>query len=58
MSAWRKAMRTAQNYFPFLAEAKNSLYHFARSRLGSVHDREFAALAHLPRAPGLADSSV
>ena len=52
MSAWRKAIRTAQNYLPFLAEAKNHYYHFVRSRLGSVHDTEFAAVAHLPRRPG------
>ena len=48
MSAWRKAIRTAQNYVPFLAEAKNDFYHFTRSRLGRVHEGDFALLTHLP----------
>jgi len=51
MSTWRKAIRTTQNFFPFLAEAKNDYYHFTRSRLGWVHDPEFAVVAHLPRRP-------
>lgn len=45
----RKALRTAQNLFPWAGEAKNIAYHFARTRLGTVHDSSFRALALLPR---------
>lgn len=48
---YRKLIRTIQNNFPFLGEAKNELYHFARTKLGTVHDREFGALRYLPRRP-------
>lgn len=44
----KKAIRTAQNFFPGLAEAKNHAYHFARQRLGQVHERDFAAIPLLP----------
>jgi FkbM family methyltransferase len=45
----KKAIRTAQNFFPGLGEFKNELYHWSRTRLGTVHDGEFAAVAALPR---------
>lgn len=45
----RKLVRTAQNYFPGLAEAKNEFYHLARKHLGFVHERDFSAIALLPR---------
>ena len=44
----RKAIRTAQNYFPDLGEAKNDVYHWSRKTFGLVHDPDFAALAGLP----------
>ena len=47
----KKAIRTAQNYFPYLAEAKNDFYHATRKHLGFVHDREFAVVRMLPRGP-------
>lgn len=46
----RKLIRTAQNYFPGLAEAKNEFYHFARKHLGFVHERDFSAIALLNRS--------
>jgi FkbM family methyltransferase len=46
----KKAIRTAQNFFPGLGEFKNELYHWSRKGLGMVHDREFAAVAALPRS--------
>lgn len=49
MSLRHKILRTLQNHFPALAEAKNDYYHFIRSRLGAVHDREFGVVAQLPR---------
>ena len=45
----KKAIRTAQNFFPFLSEAKNEYYYLTRRYLGQVHDRDFAAIARLPR---------
>ncbi len=45
----KKAIRTAQNFFPFLSEAKNQYYHLTRRYLGQVHDREFSVVARLPR---------
>lgn len=44
----RKAIRTAQNFFPGLGEAKNDVYHWSRKTFGLIHDRDFAALAGLP----------
>lgn len=44
----RKAMRTAQNYAPWLRETKNIVYHRARQTLGLVHDRDFRFIARLP----------
>jgi FkbM family methyltransferase len=51
VAAVKKALRTAQSHFPALVEAKNDLYHFARSRLGFVHDREYEVVARLPLGP-------
>lgn len=45
----KKAIRTAQNFFPGLAEAKNDFYYVSRRYLGTVHDGEFKALRALPR---------
>lgn len=45
----RKAIRTAQNLFPGLGEAKNEFYHWSRKRFGLLHDSSFAAIARLPR---------
>jgi FkbM family methyltransferase len=45
----KKVVRTAQNYFPRLAEAKNDLYHWSRQTFNLAHDRDFRALALLPR---------
>ena len=47
----KKLIRTAQNYFPGLAELKNDLYHLVRSRLHLAHERDFAVLGALPRRP-------
>lgn len=44
----RKAMRTAQNYAPWLREPKNLAYHSVRQTLGLVHDRDFRFIARLP----------
>ncbi len=44
----RKAIRTAQNFFPGLGEAKNDVYHWSRKTFGLIHDPDFAALAGLP----------
>jgi FkbM family methyltransferase len=46
---FKKAMRTLQNFFPSLGEAKNEFYHLSRTKFGRIHDPEFAAIAHLPR---------
>ena len=46
----RKALRTAQNFFPWLAEAKNDAYHLARRYLGTVHDGDFRVVQLLPRS--------
>jgi FkbM family methyltransferase len=45
----RKILRTAQNLFPGLGEAKNEFYHWSRKRFGLLHDPSFAAVARLPR---------
>jgi FkbM family methyltransferase len=44
----KKAFRTAQNYFPYLAELKNDFYHFVRAKLRMVHEHQFAAIRSLP----------
>lgn len=44
----RKAMRTAQNYAPWLRETKNLAYHSVRQTFGLVHDRDFRFIARLP----------
>ena len=44
----RKAIRTAQNFFPALGETKNDVYHWSRKTFGLIHDPDFAALAGLP----------
>ena len=48
----RKALRTAQNYFPGLHQAKNDAYYFARRYLGTVHDSDFRVIRLLPRTAG------
>ncbi len=45
---YRKAIRTAQNWFPGLREAKNRFYHWSRSTFGLLHDRDFALVGRLP----------
>ncbi len=45
----RKAIRTAQNYFPALGETKNDVYHWSRKTFGLIHDADFNALAGLPQ---------
>lgn len=45
---YRKAVRTAQNWFPGLREAKNRFYHWSRSTFGLLHDRDFALIGRLP----------
>jgi FkbM family methyltransferase len=45
---YRKAARTAQNWFPRLRELKNRFYHWLRSTFGLLHDRDFALVARLP----------
>lgn len=45
----RKSIRTLQNAFPGLREAKNEFYHWSRKRFGLLHDPAFAAIARLPR---------
>ena len=47
----RKAVRTAQNLFPFLQDAKNGFYHLSRRYGGAVHDRHFAIVRLLPQGP-------
>ncbi|CAN5118579.1 hypothetical protein BH10PSE2_BH10PSE2_23140 [soil metagenome] len=47
----RKAIRTAQNGFPWLGEVKNEFYHWSRSTFGIVHDPDFRLIARLPRRP-------
>ena len=44
----KKAIRTAQNYFPQLREAKNLAYHWARRRFRLLHDADFALISRLP----------
>jgi len=44
----RKAIRTAQNYAPWLRETKNIVYHQVRQTLGLVHDPDFRFIARLP----------
>ena len=46
---FRKALRTAQNYFPGLHQAKNDAYYVARRYLGTVHDSDFKVVRLLPR---------
>jgi FkbM family methyltransferase len=45
---YRKAVRTAQNWFPGLREIKNGFYHWSRSTFGLLHDRDFALIGRLP----------
>jgi FkbM family methyltransferase len=45
----RKCLRTLQNGFPGLGEAKNEFYHWSRSRFGLLHDSAFAVIGRLPR---------
>lgn len=45
---YRKAVRTAQNWFPGLREAKNIFYHWSRFTFGLLHDRDFALVGRLP----------
>lgn len=45
----RKCVRTLQNGFPGLGEAKNEFYHWSRKRFGLLHDPAFAVIANLPR---------
>ena len=47
----KKLIRTAQNFFPYLAEAKNDVYHVTRKYMGFVHDREFRVVQLLPERP-------
>ncbi len=47
----RKAVRTAQNLFPLLQDAKNGFYHLSRRYAGAVHDPHFAIVRLLPRGP-------
>ena len=49
---WRKSLRTAQNFFPVLQEAKNHFYYLSRRYARTVHDREFGVVRLLPRQPG------
>jgi len=35
---YRKAVRTTQNWFPGLGEARNRFYHWSRSTFGPLHD--------------------
>jgi FkbM family methyltransferase len=45
----KKAIRTAQNFFPGLVGAKNDFYYVTRRYLGFAHERDFRLIAHLPR---------
>jgi FkbM family methyltransferase len=45
----RKAVRTAQNFFPALGGLKNDFYYHSRKMLRIAHERDFAVLALLPR---------
>jgi FkbM family methyltransferase len=47
----KKAIRTAQNYFPRLASAKNDFYYFRSRYLGISHEPDFALIGALPRRP-------
>lgn len=43
-----KLLRTLQSEFPFLKEAKDSLYFFVRRALSIPHEKDFKALAAIP----------
>jgi len=45
-----KLFRTLQSEFPFLKEAKDSLYFVARRKLSIPHERDFKALALIPES--------
>jgi FkbM family methyltransferase len=45
-----KLFRTLQSEFPFLKDAKDGLYFFARRRLAIPHERDFKALALIPKS--------
>ncbi len=44
----KKLLRTLQSEFPFLKEAKESVFLHARRRLAIPHERDFKALAFIP----------
>jgi len=46
----RKALRTAQNFFPGLAETKNGFYHYTRKYLKIAHEADFRIVSLLPRS--------
>ena len=52
MASLRKAIRTAQNLFPLLQDAKNGFYHLSRRYGGAVHDPHFSIVRLLPPQPG------
>jgi FkbM family methyltransferase len=45
-----KLFRTLQSEFPFLKDAKDALYFIARRKLGIPHERDFKALALIPKS--------
>jgi FkbM family methyltransferase len=46
----KKVFRTLQSEFPFLKDAKDAVYFVARRKLGIPHERDFKALALIPKS--------